>query len=169
MEIQKAKISDLEIIKNIGRLTFFETFAEVNTEADMNTYLEQSFSDEKLNEELLDPNSEFYFALDDEKVIGYLKINFGSSQTEQKDKNSLEIERIYVLKEYHGKKVGQVLYDCALKIAKEKQVEFVWLGVWEKNPRAISFYTKNGFIAFDKHVFVLGTDVQTDIMMKLTL
>jgi diamine N-acetyltransferase len=98
-----------------------------------------------------------------------LKINFGSSQTEQKDKNSLEIERIYVLKEYHGKKVGQVLYDCALKIAKEKQIEFVWLGVWEKNPRAISFYTKNGFEAFDKHVFVLGTDEQTDIMMKLTL
>lgn len=50
MEVQKAEISDLKIIKNIGRLTFFETFAEVNTEADMNTYLDKSFSDEKLNE-----------------------------------------------------------------------------------------------------------------------
>ncbi len=88
---------------------------------------------------------------------------------EIKDKNYLEIERIYVLKEYHGKKVGQLLYENAIKIAKSKNAEYVWLGVWEKNPRAIRFYEKNGFVAFDKHIFKLGNDKQTDIMMKLKI
>jgi hypothetical protein len=105
----------------------------------------------------------------DGKTIGYLKVNVGESQTEIKDKNTLEIERIYVLKEFHGKKVGQILYDKAIELAKDKNIENVWLGVWEENPRAIRFYEKNGFVAFDKHIFKLGNDEQTDIMMKLKL
>ncbi|MBP7822091.1 MAG: GNAT family N-acetyltransferase, partial [Saprospiraceae bacterium] len=102
-------------------------------------------------------------------VIGYLKLNFGSSQTELQDEKALEIERIYVSKEYHGKSVGQLLYDMAIQIAKQKNADYVWLGVWEENPRAINFYKKNGFVAFDKHIFKLGDDEQTDIMMKLKL
>ena len=73
------------------------------------------------------------------------------------------------MKEFHGKKVGQILYDKALEIAQQKDVEFVWLGVWEENRRAINFYKKNGFVEFDKHIFKLGEDEQTDIMMKLKL
>jgi ribosomal protein S18 acetylase RimI-like enzyme len=86
-----------------------------------------------------------------------------------KDKTALEIERIYVLKDFHGKSVGQMLYKKALEIAQMKKVSYVWLGVWEENPRAISFYKKNGFVEFDKHIFKLGDDEQTDIMMKLIL
>ncbi len=74
-----------------------------------------------------------------------------------------------VLKEFHGKKVGQLLYDKAIEIAKQKNTEYIWLGVWEENPRAISFYKKNCFVEFDKHFFKLGDDKQTDIMMKLKL
>ncbi len=103
------------------------------------------------------------------EVIGYLKINFGESQTELKDTKALEIERIYVSRELQGKKVGQILYDKAIQIANQKETEYVWLGVWEENPRAISFYKKNGFVEFDKHIFKLGDDEQTDIMMKLKL
>lgn len=98
-----------------------------------------------------------------------MKLNFGAAQNELKNKQCLEIERIYVLKEYHGKKIGQLLYDKAIQIAKEKNVNYVWLGVWEKNLRAINFYKKNGFVGFDKHIFKLGDDEQTDIMMKLEL
>jgi ribosomal protein S18 acetylase RimI-like enzyme len=105
----------------------------------------------------------------DEKVIGYLKLNMGGSQTELKDNDALEIERIYVLKDFHGKKVGQLLFDKAITIAKEQQVAYVWLGVWEENKRALQFYTKNGFVEFDQHIFVLGDEAQTDIMMKLEL
>ena len=169
MEIRKVNIEDIEKLKEIGKLTFAETFSSENNEEDMREYLEEGFSTEKLKTELTDRNAEFYFAELDDKVIGYLKVNFGQSQTELKDENALEIERIYVLKEFHGKKVGQILYDKAIELAKEKNVAYIWLGVWEQNPRAIRFYEKNGFVAFDKHIFKLGKDEQTDTMMKLKL
>ncbi|SKB37900.1 GNAT family N-acetyltransferase [Maribacter arcticus] len=169
MKIKKGNIQDVEKLKEIGKLTFAETFSSDNSEENMKEYLENEFSTEKLKAELTDQNAEFYFAELDEKTIGYLKVNIGESQTEIKIKNALEIERIYVLKEFHGKKVGQILYEKALELAKEKDVENVWLGVWEQNPRAIRFYEKNGFVSFDKHIFKLGDDKQTDIMMKLEL
>jgi ribosomal protein S18 acetylase RimI-like enzyme len=169
IEIRKVTIKDLDELQKIGRQTFYETFASGNTEENMSKYLEEGFSVAKLTTELSDKNAEFYFATLDENVIGYLKINFGQSQTELKDDKAIEIERIYVLKEYHGKNVGQLLYDKAINIALQKNANFVWLGVWEQNPRAINFYKKNGFVEFDKHIFKLGDDEQTDIMMKLKL
>lgn len=169
IDIHKVSLGDLEKLQHIGRQTFLETFAESNTADDMQKYLSSSFSSDKLADELVNPNSEFYFATFSNKIIGYLKINFGQSQTELKDKHSLEIERIYVLKEFQGKKIGQLLYDHAFLIAQQKKSNYLWLGVWEKNSRAIDFYRKNGFIEFDKHVFKLGEDQQTDIMMKLVL
>jgi ribosomal protein S18 acetylase RimI-like enzyme len=169
MEIRKINIQDIDKLKEIGKRTFAETFSSENSGENMTEYLENRFSTEKLKTELNDENAEFYFAELNGKIIGYLKVNTGQSQTEIKDKNALEIERIYVLKEFHGKKVGQILYEKAIELAKEKNVEYVWLGVWEQNPRAIRFYEKNGFIVFDKHIFKLGNDEQTDIMMKLKL
>lgn len=169
IKIDQINNSQIDALQQIGRQTFAETFAESNTAANMAKYLEEAYSYEKLSTELNNPNSFFYFAMLDEKVIGYLKLNKGSSQTELKDNNALEIERIYVLKDYHGKKVGQLLFDKAIAIAKEQHVAYVWLGVWEENKRALQFYTKNGFVEFDQHVFVLGDEAQTDIMMKLEL
>ena len=169
MEIKKVNIQDIEKLKEIGRQTFFETFSSDNSEENMMEYLNNGFSNEKIRSELTDKNAEFYFAELNGKVIGYLKVNFGQSQTEIKDRNALEIERIYVLKAFHGKKVGQLLYQKAIELAKGKNVDYVWLGVWEENPRAIRFYKKNGFITFDKHIFKLGNDEQTDIMMKLKI
>lgn len=169
IEIRHVTISDLAALQQIGRQTFFETFAESNSEENMRKYLEEGFSVEKLSAELNNPDSAFYFAESDGEVIGYLKVNLGKSQTDLKDEKALEIERIYVLKEFHGKNVGQLLYQTAIDIAKKQDKEYVWLGVWEENPRAIHFYKKNGFVEFDKHVFVLGDDEQTDIMMKLML
>ena len=169
ISIIKAELHDIEKLQKIGRQTFFETFSESNSEENMQKYLDEGFSIEKLTTELTDTNAEFYFAVLDEEVIGYLKLNFGDSQTELKDNKALEIERIYVSKEFHGKSVGQLLYDKAIEVAKQKNVNYVWLGVWEENPRAISFYKKNGFVEFDKHIFKLGNDEQIDIMMKLNL
>jgi len=169
LDIIKANITDVNQLQIIGRKTFFETFKEANTEEDMKQYLKDNFSSQKLDAELTNINSEFYFAQIKGRVVGYLKINFGPSQTEQIAANSLEIERIYVLKEFQGKRVGQLLYNKALEIGSNYNHDFVWLGVWEKNPKAIDFYTKNGFVAFDKHIFKLGNDEQTDILMKLIL
>ena len=169
IKIEQINNSHIAALQQIGHHTFEETFAESNSAENMSIYLEEAYSNEKLSAELNDPNSFFYFAMLDEKVIGYLKLNMGGSQTELKDNDALEIERIYVLKDYHGKKVGQLLFDKAIAIAKEQQVAYVWLGVWEENKRALQFYTKNRFVEFDQHVFVLGDEAQTDIMMKLAL
>lgn len=167
--INKIGIEQINQLQQIGRQTFSETFTESNSAENMAKYLEEAYSHEKLSAELNNPDSFFYFAILNEKVIGYLKLNFGASQTEVKDNDALEIERIYVLKSFQGKKVGQLLFEKAIQIAKEQNAEFVWLGVWEENKRAIQFYTKNGFVEFDQHVFVLGDEAQTDIMMKLEL
>lgn len=167
--IQKVTLNDVNQLQKIGKLTFSETFSGDNSEEDMKKYLDENFSTEKLTDELNNKNSEFYFAKLENTVIGYLKLNFGESQTELKDNKALEIERIYVPKEYHGQSVGQILYEKAIQVAKQKDTDYVWLGVWEENLRALSFYKKNGFVEFDKHIFKLGNDEQTDIMMKLQL
>ena len=169
VDIRKGTVSDISVLQKIGRQTFSETFAEGNTEENMKKYLEEGFSNEKLTAELTNPDSEFYFAFQENEVIGYLKINHGQSQTELKDQKAMEIERIYVLKKFHGKNIGQLLFEKAIELATEKNANYVWLGVWEENPRAINFYKKNGFVEFDKHIFVLGDDEQTDIMMRLEL
>ncbi len=166
---RQVTISDISILQEIGRKTFFETFAVNNTAANMELYLEEGFSTDKLATELNNEDSLFYFAMQDDRVIGYLKVNLGRSQTELQDDRSLEIERIYVLQEFQGKKVGQVLYEKAIELALHYKVDYIWLGVWEENKRAIGFYTKNGFVPFDRHIFKLGDDEQTDIMMKKIL
>lgn len=169
IRIKKVSVEDIESLQKIGKQTFFETFSDSNTHEDMMKYLEESFNMDKLTDEIENTFSAFFFAMIDNDVVGYLKLNTGDSQTEMRDRKSLEIERIYVLNNYQGKSVGQLLYEKAIQVAKELDVEYVWLGVWENNPKAIQFYKKNGFIEFDKHIFKLGNDEQTDIMMKLSL
>jgi len=170
-KISISRVTPDEIMKlqEISIQTFVDTFASYNTEEDMKQYLEKSFSLQQLTKELNTSGAEFYFARLDEQVIGYIKINTGNAQTELQDDHALEIERIYVLQAYHGKQVGQQLYESAIRIARERALEYVWLGVWEKNARALRFYEKNGFLPFDKHIFKLGNDVQTDIMVKKSL
>jgi ribosomal protein S18 acetylase RimI-like enzyme len=169
IKIKKVTLVDIEALQQIGKQTFSQTFSAGNTEENMIKYLEEGFSLFKLKAELSDAYSQFYFAVTGGEVIGYLKLNTGNAQTELKDVNAVEIERIYVVQAYHGKKVGQLLYEKAMQISQEVNAEYVWLGVWEENPRAINFYKKNGFIEFDKHIFKLGDDEQTDIMMRKSL
>ena len=169
MQIRKLDITDLENLQKISIITFRETFEEVNSEEDMQKYLDENLSLERLKNELENLDSEFYFIENENKNLGYLKINFGNAQTENFKENHFEIERIYVLKAFLGQKIGQILFDKAIEIGREKNLEYVWLGVWEENHRAIRFYGKNGFEIFGKHDFVLGEDVQTDLLMKLNL
>lgn len=167
--IRKAELADWKLLQYIGSKTFSETFAQSNTEEDMQTYLQENFSEQPLKALLQDEHTAVYLALQNEQPVGYLKVNFGPSQTELQDEHALEVERIYVLKQWQGKGLAKELFAMALNIARSQHMEYVWLGVWEHNPRAIRFYEKNGFVPFDKHVFKLGTDEQTDILMKLVL
>ncbi|MDQ2718694.1 MAG: GNAT family N-acetyltransferase [Bacteroidota bacterium] len=170
-KIQLIKIdsSDIEELQELSKQTFFDAFSLGNSDENIQAYLKTGFAYEKLAQEIDNVNSEFYFAKTGGKLIGYLKINSGDAQTEFRDNKGLEIERIYVLHDYQGKKAGQILQDKAIEIANHKHADYIWLGVWEKNPRAINFYKKNRFVQFDKHFFKVGNDEQTDILMKLVL
>ena len=169
IDIKKVTLDNLDQLQKLSRQTFFETFSSVNTEENIQKYLDEAFSINRLTDELNDNNAAFYFAILEEQVIGYLKLNFGPSQTELQNDKAVEIERIYVLQAFQGKSVGQALFGKAIEIAREKSADYVWLGVWEENLKAINFYIKNGFVVFDKHLFKLGNDEQTDLMMKLEL
>ena len=169
MKIRKINIDDLETLRYLSIQTFKETFEEVNTEEDMQKYLDENLSLERLKSELENLDSEFYFIENENKNLGYLKLNFENAQTEKVEENYFEIERIYVLKAFLGQKIGQILFDKAIEIGREKNLEYVWLGVWEENHRAIKFYEKNGFEIFGKHDFVLGEDLQTDLLMKMKI
>lgn len=169
IQLIQATINDLETVRQIGIDTFYESFASVNTEENMAHYLKTGFSVEKVASELGNADSEFHLAYDGDDLIGYLKVNHGPAQSELKDSTALEIERIYVLRKWQGMKVGQLFYHKAIDIARERGYVYVWLGVWEENENAIGFYKRNGFVEFDKHLFTLGDDIQTDIMMRKEL
>mgnify|MGYP002653514718 CR=1 FL=1 len=167
--IKKISLSNLAELQKIGRETFAQTFSQDNSPEEMAKYLDKKFSVEKLTEELQNPDSEFYFAEKNGRVAGYLKLNSGAAQTEEMEGTGLEIERIYVLKEFHWQKVGQVLFEKAVELAKKKDADYLWLGVWEKNERAINFYKKNGFSEAGSHIFKLGDEEQTDLIMRLNI
>jgi ribosomal protein S18 acetylase RimI-like enzyme len=167
--IRKATISDLETIQEISKHTFIETFTEVNTPENMDNYIQENFNAQQIASEIHNPESAFYLAILDHQAIAYLKINFGNAQTESRSSQAMEIQRIYVLKNFHGKKIGQLLLNKAIKIGQESGVETIWLGVWEKNHKAIQFYSNNDFVEFDQHNFNLGNDVQTDLLMELRI
>ncbi len=163
------ELEDVEKLQEICIQTFNESYFDKNSEANMVLFLNENFNLEKLKGELMNSNSICFFARQAENILGYLKLNWGNSQTEKQTVESIEIERIYVLKEFKGQKIGQKLFDKAIEIAKLKKVNYLWLGVWEENLDALRFYKKNGLVEFDKHIFQLGDDAQTDIMMKLVL
>lgn len=169
LKISKAAITDVDALFRISHKTFLESFAKFNTEEDMRLYMDSHINPQKLAAEMSNPDSEFYLAEKDNKVIGYLKVNFGAAQNDLNDERSLEIERIYISNEFYGKGYGQVLFDKAVTIAKSHNLDYIWLGVWEKNEKAINFYIRNGMSKFSQHSFMLGNDRQTDILMKLEL
>ena len=165
--IYKITSINAEALLKIAKNTFVAFFKEFNSEKNLNDYVNKAFTINKIVAEIENPNSAFYFAQYKNQNIGYLKVNFGSAQTELQDHTSLEIERIYVLNEFTGKKVGQLLVNKAIEIAKSKKLKYIWLGVWEQNFRAIRFYEKQNFIKFDTHVFKMGNEDQIDYLMKL--
>jgi len=161
--------SEVAQLKTISVSTFSESFGKYNTGKDMDMYLSEKMSSQQLKEELSNPESEFYFAVHQDKILGYLKINIGKAQNEKLGVPSLEIERIYIIQSWQGKGLGTRLLDFAVNLAKERKLKKVWLGVWEENKSARRLYTKYGFKKFGSHPFLLGEDLQTDILMEKNL
>lgn len=160
--------NEVHELQQISIATFRDAFGAVNRTEDMDHYIAERLSIKSLTDQLHE-ESEFYFLEYQKQIIGYLKLNFGASQTEIKDCHSMEIERIYMARDHQGKGHGALLINKALKRGVDKALDFVWLGVWEHNTDAIRFYQRLGFEMFDKHTFMLGQDRQTDIMMRKDL
>ena len=168
-EISKVTTNEVELLRAISVQTFTETFAQQNSENDMQKYVSENLSIEQLTKELNTVDSSFYFLKLNSDISGYLKLNRGNAQTELKNTNALEIERIYIKKEFQGKNFGAMLLLKSIDIARAFKLQYIWLAVWEQNLKAIAFYKKHNFVEFDKHIFKLGDDEQIDIMMKLEL
>ena len=169
IEIVPCLPKDMALLREIGLRAFTEAFAAQNKKADFDAYVAKAFDEELLANELAVQASEFYFAKIGGQVAGYLKVNHPPVQQEDFGNNCLEIQRIYSFAAHYGQGVGEVLMKKALEIARENSYCFVWLGVWEENPRAIRFYHKHGFEVFGHHPFLFGSDLQTDLLMRVFL
>ena len=169
LTIHTADPSAAEIISHISITTFTQTFADTNSKEDMDKYLAEQMNVAKIQRELEDPYSTFFLAWDGDTLAGFAKVSSAQKPDAPHADNPLEIERLYVLKEYQNKKVGAALMNHCLAFAHRGHHTTVWLGVWEHNHKAIAFYTRWGYTPFGTHIFTLGTDEQTDILMKKQL
>lgn len=163
---KKCSLEDIETLKEISIKTFVDTYGEDNTVKDMSVYIQSSLTDEALREQLTNSDSLFYLMFDNEKLVGYLKLNIEKAQSKIYDKDSVEIERIYILDEFQHRGFGQQMLDRAIEIAKQLDKGSLWLAVWEKNNGAISFYQKNHFKQVETITFVLGETPFTGLVMK---
>jgi ribosomal protein S18 acetylase RimI-like enzyme len=169
MMIKKCTLEDLQELQNISVETFTETFKEQNSPEHLNAYLEKAYNLNQLEKELANHSSQFFFVLFNEEIAGYLKVNTDEAQSEAMDNESLEIERIYVKKEFQKHGLGKQLMNKAVEIAEEQKKKRIWLGVWEENENAIAFYQKKGFVQTGSHSFYMGDDEQVDLIMTKTL
>lgn len=167
--LRYATVDDAELIADISRQTFYDTFAAHNTKEDMDLFLGQQFTKGKLMLEVGRRENVFLLAFQQHDVAGYVKLREHIHPSSLPFVPTLEIARLYATEKFIGKGVGNMLMQTSLDIARQKNKQVVWLGVWEKNDRAIAFYKKWGFQKFDETDFLLGNDVQRDWLMKREL
>ena len=169
MSEKKCAIDELQILQKISIETFNETFKEQNSPENIKTYLDRAFNLKQLEKELSNNNSEFYFVYYNDEIAGYLKVNINEAQSEEMREDSLEIERIYIKREFQKYGLGKYLLNKAMEIAIEHNKKKIWLGVWDKNDNAIAFYKKMGFVQTGAHSFYMGDEEQIDYIMSKTL
>jgi ribosomal protein S18 acetylase RimI-like enzyme len=159
-------VANLDRLRSLCVDTFTDTFAEDNSVEDMNAYVERSFSAERLRSELSNPESTFITAHVNGTPAGYMKLNTGTAQTEAMDDDAMEVERLYILTRFKRHGLGTALIRRAEATAISQGASTIWLGVWEHNEPAKSFYTRMRFVKTGQHVFMLGDDQQTDHIMS---
>jgi ribosomal protein S18 acetylase RimI-like enzyme len=169
LTIRKASKADAELIATISRQTFYETFAAQNNPEDIEKFMNEQFTQPALMEEVGAEGNTFLLAYLENEIAGYVRLREGEMVPELKSNNIIEIARLYAVTHMIGKGIGKALMQAAIDVAKEKGKEIIWLGVWEKNSRAISFYQQWGFEKFGVHDFILGNDIQQDWLMKKVL
>jgi len=167
--IRHATPADAELIADLSRQTFYESFAAFNTREDIDKFMNEQFTKAALMKEVITPGNIFLLAYIDNQVKGYARMKESENPAELGNIEAIEIARIYACTNAIGKGIGKTLMQKCIDIAKENKKQIIWLGVWQKNQRAIDFYLKWGFEIFSEHDFVLGNDVQCDWLMKKLL
>lgn len=164
--VRYATAADAELIADMSRTSFYEAFAKDNTQEDMDVFMNEQFTKESLMKEVEMGEGIFMVASIDDEAVGYARLRLKNNLAHEQ---AIEIARIYALDKAIGKGVGKALMQECINKANELQMKYIWLGVWEKNERAISFYKHWGFERFGEHQFLLGADLQTDWLMKKPL
>lgn len=171
-------LSDAAMLAALGRRTFEEAFADQNTPENLAAYVSEAYTAEQFGKELRDENSVFYVARFNQTPVGYAKLRknslpensiLGNAQTPRLAMPCIELQRIYVLQENTGSGVGKRLMEQCLHTARQQDCATLWLGVWERNTKAIGFYGRWGFETFGSHIFHVGADAQTDLLMRRAL
>jgi ribosomal protein S18 acetylase RimI-like enzyme len=165
-----AEAADYSTICEVGKTTFYETWRPVNTENDMQLYMKKEFDGEKIKSDILNSTvNTFLICYDNKKPIGYVKLRRDRTYEEFRGERVIELERIYVKKEWQDKKAGKALMDFSIDLAKKEKYLWLWLGVNIDNFKAIRFYKQYGFVIFGEKAFQLGEAVDNDYLMKLKL
>lgn len=169
IRIRRATKADAELIADLSRTTFYDAFAKDNTKENMDHFMNTVFTKAALMQQVLNNDGIFLLAYDADEAVGYVRMREKNEEHIMEGANAIEIARIYSVQSALGKGVGPALMRACLDIAFELKKSVIWLGVWEKNPRAIAFYRKWGFEKFGEHIFPIGDDPQTDWLMKKAL
>ena len=172
--IRAASAADAERLSRFAATTFRETFADENSPDDMARYLAEAFSPERQAAEITDPMGTVLLAEGrdtggDADLLGYVHLVSGPTPAPVQGPSPLELKRLYVARAFHGQGVAHSLMDAALDAARARGARTLWLGVWERNARALGFYYKYGFTRVGEHTFVLGDDRQTDWVLARSL
>lgn len=165
MTIRIATASDAAVLTGLARQTFFDTFASTNDAADMALYLAEAFGLEQQTRELNDRDITTLLVEDGGQAIAYAAIRAGEVPGCVTGDAPIELWRFYIDRAWHGRGVAQTLMERVKTEARLRGAETLWLGVWERNARARAFYAKCGFTTAGDHIFLFGTDPQTDLVM----
>lgn len=168
LQIRPARLEDAEPLAALAAQSFRDAFASENSAEDIEAYVSESFSSERLRAELLDDKNTFLIAFSRKASApdGYAKLRSGEPDPSVTGPDSIELHRLYVDRNAIGSGVGAALMRASFEAARRDGRKTLWLGVWEKNLRAIAFYERWGFETVGEHVFRLGSDDQTDLIMQ---
>jgi ribosomal protein S18 acetylase RimI-like enzyme len=164
-----AEPKDYLLVAEIGRDTFYESWIHMHSEEDMQLYLAEAFVPEKIKADLENPANTFILAYTNNELIGYAKLRTDRTNPQLNNEPAIEMERIYVKHQCHGKKAGKALMDKSIAIARQEKYKWMWLGVNQENFKAIDFYKKYGFEIVGTKTFKLGNVIDEDYLMKLKL
>lgn len=165
--IRHATPSDAALLAELGARTFQDTYVSEVPPESMAVYVEEAFGVSALAPELADPASTFLIAESGGIAAGYARLRSSQVPPEVGDPEAIEMQRIYVLKDWQGHKVGAALMQACMDEATARGRHTMWLGVWERNQHAIAFYERWGFEQVGAHTFQMGDDEQTDLLMRL--